>query len=195
MTPLTAVVADAGRKDGFESQITPLLGGLYRRAQRMTSQRADAEDLVQDTLANAFAGFGSLRPNSNVDGWLHRILVNTHIDNYRKAQRRPQQHPTEEITDVELARSAVHSATGLPSAEDEALKQIGDQRLIAAMRSLPDKFRTTVYYADILGLDCREIAALTNAPTGTVTSRLHRARRQLRRLLADVPRSQHLSEA
>ena len=188
MTPPAALIADAGSTEGFERQVRPLLNGLYRRAQRMTHQHADAEDLVQDTLANAFAGFDSLRPNSNVYAWLHRILVNTHIDNYRKAQRRPQQHPAEVITDMERVASAVYSATGLPSAEEEALKQIGDQQLIAAMRSLPEQFRTTVYYADIQGLDCREIAALMNTPIGTVTSRLHRGRRQLRRLLAGVTR-------
>jgi RNA polymerase sigma-70 factor, ECF subfamily len=186
MTPPAALIADAEPTQGFECQVRPLLGGLYRRAQRMTCQHADAEDLVQDTLANAFAGFDSLRPNSNVRAWLHRILVNTHIDNYRKAQRRPQQDPAEEITDMDLVASAVHSATGLPSAEEEALKQIGDQQLIAAMRSLPEHFRTTVYYADIHGFDCREIAALMDTPIGTVTSRLHRGRRRLRRMLAEV---------
>jgi RNA polymerase sigma-70 factor, ECF subfamily len=189
MTPPTALLDDAGPRGGFERQVVPLLGGLYRRAQRMTCQHADAEDLVQDTLANAFVGFDSLRPNSNVYAWLHRILVNTHINNYRKAQRRPQQHPTEEISDIELLASAAHSATGLPSAEEEALKQIGDEHLIAAMRSLPEQFRTTLYYADIQGLDRREIAKLMETPISTVTSRLHRGRRQLRRLLAQAARS------
>ena len=189
MTPSTAAIAEAGPTEGFERHVVPLLGGLYRRAQRMTSQHADAEDLVQDTLANAFAGFDSLRPNSNIHGWLHRILVNTHINNHRKAQRRPSQYPAEEITDAQVAASAAHSATGLPSAEEEALKQFGDQQLIVAMRSLPEQFRTTVYYADVQGLDGKEIAALMDTPVGTVTSRLHRGRRQLRRLLAEAARS------
>ena len=90
---------------------------------------------------------------------------------------------------MQVAASAAHSASGLPSAEEEALKQFGDQQLIAAMRSLPEQFRTTVYYADVQGLDCKEIAAVMNTPVGTVTSRLHRGRRQLRRLLAEVARS------
>jgi RNA polymerase sigma-70 factor, ECF subfamily len=186
MTPPTALLEDAGPRDGFEREVVPLLAGLYRQAQRMSSQHADAEDLFQDTLTNAFVGFDSLRPNSNVHAWLHRILVNTHIDNYRKAQRRPQQRPTEKISDIELLASAAHSATGLPSAEEEALNQIGDEHLIAAMRSLPEQFRNTLYYADIQGLDRREIATLMNTPVSTVTSRLHRGRRQLRRLLAEA---------
>jgi RNA polymerase sigma-70 factor, ECF subfamily len=189
MTTSTALIADAGPRHGFERQVVPLLGGLYRRAQRMTSQHADAEDLVQDTLANAFAGFESLRPDSNISAWLHRVLVNTHIDNYRKAQRRPQQPPAEVITDTQLVATAAHSATGLPSAEEEALKNLGEPRLAFAMRSLPEQFRTTVYYADIQGLDCKEIASMMDTPVGTVTSRLHRGRRQLRRLLAEAARS------
>jgi len=176
------------RNERFEQDVVPFLGQLYPAALRMTRNPTDAEDLVQETSAKAYAAFHQFRPGTNLKAWLHRILVNTHIDNYRKAQRRPQQHPAEVITDMELVASAVHSATGLPSAEEEALKQIGDQQLIAAMRSLPEQFRTTVYYADIQGLDCREIAALMNTPIGTVTSRLHRGRRQLRRLLAGVAR-------
>lgn len=189
MTPQAAVIADAGPTGGFERQVAPLLDGLYRRAQRMTYQHVDAEDLVQDTLVRAFAHFDSLRPDSNIHAWLHRILVNVHINNFRKDRRRPAQHPVEEITDMQLAASAAHSPTGLPSAEDEALKQFADQQLIAAMRSLPEQFRATVYYADVLGLDRREIAALMDTPIATVTSRLHRGRRQLRRLLAEVGRS------
>ena len=189
MTPSTAVIADAGPAEGFHRHVAPLLGGLYRRAQRMTHQHADAEDLVQDTLAKAFVGFDSLRPNSNIGAWLQRILVNTHIDNHRKAQRYPVQYPAAEITDMHMAASAGHSITGLPSAEEEALKQLGDQQLIAAMRSLPEQFRTTVYYVDVQGLDRKEIAALMGTPVSTVTSRLHRGRRQLRRLLAEAARS------
>jgi len=153
-------------------------------------KRADAEDLVQDTLANAFAGFDSLRPDSNMYAWLHRILVNTHISNCRKMQRRPAQHSVEEITDLQLVGSAAHSAMGLPSAEDQALKSFGDQDVMAAMRALPEQFRTTVYHADIEGLRCKEIAAVMNTPIGTVVSRLHRGRRQLRGLLAEVARMQ-----
>ncbi|OBA69474.1 hypothetical protein A5641_15250 [Mycobacterium sp. 1554424.7] len=152
----------------------------------MTRHHADAEDLVQDTLTNAFAGFDSFRSDSNVHAWLHRILVNTHISNCRKTRRRPVQDLTDGITDMQLLASAAHSAKGLPSAEDQALDRVGEHDVIVAMRALPHQFRLTVYYADIQGLRCKEIAALMNAPIGTVVSRLHRGRRRLRRLLAEA---------
>jgi RNA polymerase sigma-70 factor, ECF subfamily len=190
MTLTAELTAEPERTDGFERHVAPLLGDLHRHALRMTRQHADAEDLVQDTLAKAFAGFDSFRADSNIHGWLYRILVNTHISNCRKTQRRPVQHQGAGITDQHLHTSAAHSAMGLPSAEDQALKHIGDQDVVDAMRALPEQFRTTVYYADIYGLQCNEIAAVMNTPIGTVVSRLHRGRRQLRRLLAQ-PHSSH----
>ena len=117
--------------------------------------------------------------------WLHRILVNTHISNCRKNQRRPAPHLAQHITDSQSLVNAAHSATGLPSAEDQALQRFGDQDVRAAMHTLPEQFRTAVYYADIEGLRCKEIAAVMNTPVGTVVSRLHRGRRRLRRLLAE----------
>jgi RNA polymerase sigma-70 factor, ECF subfamily len=190
MTLPVALTADADPTAGFERRVAPLIGDLYRQALRMTRHHADAEDLVQDALEKAFAGLDSLRPDSNINAWLRRILVNTHIANYRKIQRRPAQHSAEEITDLQLVASAAHSATGLASAEDQALKRFGDQDVMAAMRALPEQFRTTVYYADVEGLPCKEIAAVMNTPIGTVVSRLHRGRRHLRRLLAGVGRSE-----
>ena len=92
MTLPVELTADADPTAGFERRVAPLIGDLHRQAMRMTRHHADAEDLVQDTLANAFAGFDSFRPDSNIYAWLYRILVNTHISNCRKTQRRPAQH-------------------------------------------------------------------------------------------------------
>ena len=86
--------------------------------------------------------------------------------------------------------SAAHSATGMPSAEDQALKRIGDHDVITAMRALPEQFRLTVFYADIQGLPCKEIATMMDTPIGTVVSRLYRGRRRLRRLLTEVGRNE-----
>src|SRR6201993_941520 len=189
MTLPVELTADADPTAGFERRVAPLLGDLHRQALRMTRHHADAEDLVQDTMTKAFAAFDSFRPDSNIAAWLYRILVNTHISNCRKPQRRPTQQLEEGITDIHLLASAARSGGGLASAEDQALKRFGDHDLIAAMRALPEQFRTTVYYADVEGLQCKEIAAVMNAPIGTVVSRLHRGRRQLRRLLAEAGRS------
>jgi len=195
MTVLGELTTDAEPTVGFERQVAPVISDLYRQARRLTAQHADAEDLVQDTLAKAFTSFASFRAETDIHAWLHRILVNTHIGNHRKTRRRPAQDLAQHITDLQLVLSADHSAVGLPSAEDQVLKCLGDQDVTAAMRALPEQFRTTVYYADIEGLRCREIAAVMNTPIGTVLSRLHRGRRQLRRLLAEAGRREGYDNA
>ena len=184
----TPPLAEAGAEltARVERDVTPLTGALYRQALRMTHNHADAEDLLQDTLVKAFGGFRTFRQGSNLNAWLHRILVNTYISGYRKAQHRPAQYPTDEISDLAPAAVARNSAAGLRSAEDQALDTLADTEVRAAMLALPEQFRTTVYYADVEGFRFKEIAELTDAPIGTVMSRLHRGRRQLRRLLAQV---------
>ena len=169
----------------FERDAIPLCAPLYRRALRMTHNQPDAEDLLQDTMMSAYAGFHSFRQGSNLSAWLHRILTNTYVNGYRKKQRRPVLYPTEEMTDRQLAATAEHCAPGLRSAEDEALNTFPDTAIKAAMQTLPEQFRMTVYYADVEGRQYSEIAEIMATPQGTVMSRLHRGRRQLRGLLAN----------
>src|SRR3981189_3038388 len=119
----------------FERDATPLRAPLYRRAMRMTHNRTDAEDLLQDTMMSAYAGFGSFRQGTNLNAWLHRILTNTYIDSCRKKQRQPVVYPAEEITDQQLAANAAHSSLGLRSAEDEALATLPDAKIKAAMQA------------------------------------------------------------
>lgn len=178
--------AEAELTARFERDAVPLLDGLYRQAFKLTRDHADAEDLIQDTAAKAFVGFHTYRDGTNLGGWLYRILLNSHITNYRKRQRTPAHLLTEEITDGQMAAEARHSASGLRSAEDQVLASLGDSEVAVAMRALPEKLRTAVYYADIEGLRCKEIAELIGVPLGTVMSRVHRARRRLRLALTGV---------
>ena len=170
----------------FERDAIPLRGPLYRRAIRLTRNPADAEDLLQDTMVSAYAGFHLFRQGTNLSAWIHRILTNTYISRYRQKQRRAVQYPTEQITDQQLAANAAHSSTGLRSAEDEVLNALPDTRIKTAMQALPEQIRMVVYYADVEGRHYSEIAEIMGSPKGTVTSRLHRGRRQLRSLLGDV---------
>ncbi|WP_412917594.1 sigma-70 family RNA polymerase sigma factor [Gordonia zhaorongruii] len=170
----------------FERDALPLLDQLYGGALRMTRNPADAEDLVQETYVKAFSAFSSFRAGTNLKAWMYRILTNTYINSYRKKQRQPAQYPTDEITDWQLAATAEHTSTGLRSAEIEALDAMPDEKIKNALAQLPEDFRMAVYYADVEGLPYKEIAEIMDTPIGTVMSRLHRGRRQLRDLLADV---------
>jgi RNA polymerase sigma-70 factor (ECF subfamily) len=170
----------------FERDALPVLAGMYRQALRLTRHHADAEDLLQETAVKAYTGFASFQDGTNLAAWLHRIMSNTHISEFRKRERRPQQQLTDEFTDRELLSHDRRSGTGVRSVEDEVLASLSGDGVGAAMSALPEAFRTAVYYADIEGFKYAEIASMTGAPLGTVMSRVYRGRRQLRLALSGL---------
>jgi RNA polymerase sigma-70 factor, ECF subfamily len=184
--PVQRRSVEAELRARFEHEAAPLSDLLHRHACRMTRNHADAEDLVQETMMKAYAGFHSFQRGTNMRAWLLRILVNSYISDYRKRRREPVQYSTEEVTEQCLMGTYARSAPAwLHSAEDQALNSLSDNDLKSAMQALPQQFRNVVYYADVEGLRYQEIAAILNTPTGTVASQLYRGRRQLRKLLGD----------
>lgn len=172
----------------FERDALVYLDQLYGAALRMTRNPSDAEDLVQEAFAKAFAAFHQYRPGTNLRAWLYRILTNTFINTYRKRQREPQQTDQEGIEDWQIPRAVHHTPTGLRSAEVEALDRLPDTDVKRALADLPEDFRIAVYLADVEGFSYKEIAEIMSTPVGTVMSRLHRGRRLLRDMLTDYAR-------
>ena len=166
----------------FEQDVVPNLGQLHAAALQMTRNPSDAEDLVQETLIRAFTALHQFRPGTNMRAWLYKILANTFLNTCRKKRREP----------VQAAggfREDWHATSGplappAHSAEAEALEQLADSDILRALRDLPEEFKVAIYLADIEGYPYKEIAQMTGTPIATVTSRLHRGRRKLRRTLA-----------
>ena len=169
----------------FAQEAMQHAGQLYSAALRMTRNKADAEDLVQETYLRAYRGFASFAEGTNLRAWLFRILTNTYINSYRAKQRRPQETELNDVEDLYLYRRISNVDTASRSAEDTLFELFTDDEVKAALENLPESFRLPVLLADVEEFSYKEIAQMLDIPIGTVMSRLHRGRKAMQKALAD----------
>jgi len=175
----------------------PYMSSLYAAALRMTRNRADAEDLVQETYLRAYRAFATFTEGTNLKAWLYRILTNTFINRYRAQKRRPDETDLEEIEDFYLYRrlGGLEEARASRSAEDELFEHLTEGEVKDAVEALPEQFRLAVILADVEGFSYKEIAGILDVPIGTVMSRLHRGRRALQKRLYEYAASRGIVSA
>ncbi len=155
----------------FENEAIPHLESLMRTAVRLSSDRARAEDAVQETYLRAWRSFRTYQPETNCRAWLFRILLNV----LKKSAGKKRRDPLAEAEDVEASSKVV------PLFPD--IERGKRQDILVAVNRLAPEFRDVLWLVIVEGFAYKEAAQILDIPMGTVMSRLYRARRELRRYL------------
>ncbi len=178
-----AALDNAELQARFETDAIPLMRQMFPAAYRLTQDRCDAEDLIQETFARAYVKFHQFEPGTNVRAWLYCIMFRTFCSTRRKRGRQPAEVLADDLHRSPGGQAADSQAGLVPpsrSAEAEALDGLGDSPVMRALAELPSQFKTALYLADIQGYQQSDIADIMGTPVGTVMSRIHRGRAMLR---------------
>jgi RNA polymerase sigma-70 factor (ECF subfamily) len=167
---------------------------LFSTAMRMTRNRSDAEDLVQETFIKAWRSFTTYQQGTNLRAWLFRIMTNTYINKYNAQQRKPAETELDDVEELFLYKrlGAVDQSQLSQSAEDQMLSLFTDDEVKKALEELPDQFRIPVLMSDVEGFSYKEIAEILEIPLGTVMSRLHRGRKSMQKMLYEYAKGRGL---
>ena len=167
---------------------------LFSTAMRMTRNRSDAEDLVQETFIKAWRSFATYQQGTNLRAWLFRIMTNTYINKYNAQQRKPTETELDDVEELFLYKrlGAVDQSQLSQSAEDQMLSLFTDDEVKKALEELPDQFRIPVLMSDVEGFSYKEIAEILEIPLGTVMSRLHRGRKAMQKMLYEYAKKRGL---
>src|SRR6201996_3308818 len=187
-TPTTAdsrkLAQDARARVRFEEEALQLSDQVYRVARRLVGSREEAEDLVQLTYERAFRAWQQCQPGTNLRAWLLRILTNLNIDRGRRVQRTPDLQPLEE-GDYYLYNRLESTMPDENPDEERVIERLSQDSIVEALAEIPHDFRDVVVLVDIGEFSYAEAAQILDIPVGTVMSRLHRGRRQLKVKLAE----------
>jgi RNA polymerase sigma-70 factor (ECF subfamily) len=183
---LAAMVQEAAEaipEFDFEAAVKENVDALYRGALRMTGNRQEAEDLVQETFLRAYRFQHQFQPGTNFKAWLFKIQTNLYRSRYRKQWNAPQS-----LDDTEEFYLYQHLGPDNATGDDpaaEALDHLGVEEVRKAIEDLPPAYRAAVLLTDVEGFSYKETAEILEVPVGTVMSRLHRGRQRLQKSLYD----------
>ncbi|MBA4741662.1 MAG: sigma-70 family RNA polymerase sigma factor [Azoarcus sp.] len=182
-----AGASDEVRRRFFEAEVERLMDRLFGTALRLTRNRADAEDIVAETLAQAWRRIDTMRDRQCFEKWVFRILVNTFISDYRHRRAQPAQDALD--SDDELDRFSLFEQVHQPfllwwgDPERQLLDKFLREDIDHALDALPEAYRLVVVMVEVLGLSYAETAGTLQIPVGTVRSRLNRGRALLQHAL------------
>jgi RNA polymerase sigma-70 factor (ECF subfamily) len=181
-------------KEQFTSDAMQYAPQLFSTALRMTRNRSDAEDLVQETYIKGWRSFHTFQEGTNLRAWLFRIMTNTYINKYNAQKRKGTEVELDDVEELFLYKrlGSIDQSQLSSSAEDQMLDLFTDDEVKNALESLPEDFRIPVLLSDVDGFSYKEIAEMLEIPIGTVMSRLHRGRKAMQKMLYEYARDKGL---
>ncbi|MBJ7368067.1 MAG: sigma-70 family RNA polymerase sigma factor [Ilumatobacteraceae bacterium] len=181
-------------KEQFSTDAMQYAPQLFSTALRMTRNRLDAEDLVQETYIKGWRSFHTFQEGTNLRAWLFRIMTNTYINKYNAQKRKGTEVELDDVEELFLYKrlGSIDQSQLSSSAEDQMLDLFTDDEVKNALESLPDDFRMPVLLSDVDGFSYKEIAEMLEIPIGTVMSRLHRGRKAMQKMLYEYARDRGL---
>ena len=181
-------------QEQFTSDAMQYAPQLFSTALRMTRNRSDAEDLVQETYIKGWRSFHTFQEGTNLRAWLFRIMTNTYINKYNAKKRKGIEVELDDVEELFLYKrlGSIDQSQLSSSAEDQMLELFTDDEVKNALESLPEDFRIPVLLSDVDGFAYKEIAEMLEIPIGTVMSRLHRGRKAMQKMLYEYARDKGL---
>ena len=181
------------KRDIFDNEFMPHINSMYNFGYRLTLDRDDAKDLVQDTYLKAYRFIESFQKGTNAKAWLFRILKNSFINDYRKKSKEPSKVDYQEVETYYNSEEVDRQIT--PDLRVESLKDMIGDEISNALNALDVDFRTVIILCDLEGFKYEEMAKILDIPIGTVRSRLHRARALLKEKLKSYAKSMGYNNA
>lgn len=178
---------EAEKQEIFEKEFLPHINAMYNFGYRLTLDRDDAKDLVQDTYFKSYRFIESFQRGTNAKAWLFRILKNSFINDYRKKTKEPSKVDYQEVEQYYNSDDVNRQIT--PDLRVDSLKDMIGDEISNALNALDVDFRTVIILCDLEGFKYEEMAKILDIPIGTVRSRLHRARQLLKEKLSEYAKS------